>query len=82
MKTKESRDIQSELDDALATLEKWRDVAQGLAREAEEATSLIECLTDELKTANEQRRRLFELCRKQHDALVEAGLIDSEETMQ
>ena len=82
MKTKESRDIQSELDDALATMEQWRDVAQGLASQAEDTTKLIESLIDDLRKVTEQRNKLFDVCRKQHDALVEAGLIDSEEIMQ
>ena len=70
------------MNDQDGTLEQWREVAQGLAHKAEEATKLIKSLMDDLRKITEQRDRLFELSRKQHNILVENGIIDSEEIMQ
>ena len=64
------------------TLEEWREVAQGLVEECQKADEMIKNLINDLKKVTGHRDRLYVLSRKQHNLLVEAGLIDSEEIVQ
>ena len=66
-------------DDLDGTLEEWRDIAQKLAVTASEATKEIKELINNLRTISNQRDKLFELCRQQHDLLVEHGIIENDE---
>lgn len=65
--------------DTDGTLEEWRDIAQKLAEQAVIAAKDIAKMMEDLRVITDQRDTLFTLCHRQHQLLVEHGILDKDE---